>query len=813
MSRRQNQDNFDSQASRGNMVDDEKNSRIDVEISEEARIIKRYFPQVSSSEIIAKLNKYRKASNRETIVLWELMPREKPEPIIREEIKETSREIEHCANSERIQPKRKSSPLRDLIKVENSASTSKKSRKSDESGEKLLATSSNVSDNIIHIWKDSLNLIDKYKKLNSTPSKRSTISTEVHDYFAAKTSPSTQNESSSPNLESTKPKNEPKPIQFYQMPSLFPTPSSSSSSSQQQNPIASTSSDSSLNPEKQSSPAETLHIASSSKTEVIPCKEIYYKLRGIFPDIDPAFITEKCLNPPFSTKDRDKEEQIQMFVDLLLIEGGDHISPGNRDEIDDAVNEDEQYENLIAIFPEADPEYLRTMAKVHQNNPIQLQEWIQKNLENPTYRTKAEYLKDIKINQQIKDYTSDFSVKKFLQVIPNPIERFENPERKCIFKNSANEFLKGHFRSHKVVTISKFYKKNLYNLTLTANDLRKISSDMRGRRGSYDAVTQDIPLLQEISYIKFQKDILIYIEELKKQEDEEFRNLKEQKALLECQCCFNEECLPKKCVTCEDGHVFCHTCVLRGCESKIGDGQNHINCFAECEREFSLSALQIVLPPTTFSILLQKRQEAEVMAAGLEGLVSCPFCHFASIPPPETKVFKCLNPDCMKETCMSCKALNHVPLKCEEVAKEDEARLQLEEKMTEALVRTCHKCQKAFFKEEGCNKMTCVCGASMCYLCSTPLKQGDYKHFNGQGSSDSNLCPLFSDDKRMNAEAVRKIAEITESELRKKNPNLKFSAASILPALPARISGPHNDIPNADALPEHVMRLANNRPN
>ena len=121
--------------------------------------------------------------------------------------------------------------------------------------------------------------------------------------------------------------------------------------------------------------------------------------------------------------------------------------------------------------------------------------------------------------------------------------------------------------------------------------------------------------------------------------------------LLECQCCFNEECMPSKCASCESGHMFCHACILRGTESKMADGENHIKCFTTCDSEFSLSVLQEVLPPTTFSILLQKRQEAEVMAAGLEGLVSCPFCHFASIPPTESKVFKCLNPECMKETC------------------------------------------------------------------------------------------------------------------------------------------------------------------
>lgn len=81
--------------------------------------------------------------------------------------------------------------------------------------------------------------------------------------------------------------------------------------------------------------------------------------------------------------------------------------------------------------------------------------------------------------------------------------------------------------------------------------------------------------------------------------------------------------------------------------------------------------------------------------------------------------------------------MNHVPLKCDEVIKTDKARLLIEEKMTEALIRTCYKCKRAFFKEEGCNKMTCTCGALMCYVCDKPIK--DYKHFNAQGGMNSNL--------------------------------------------------------------------------
>lgn len=127
--------------------------------------------------------------------------------------------------------------------------------------------------------------------------------------------------------------------------------------------------------------------------------------------------------------------------------------------------------------------------------------------------------------------------------------------------------------------------------------------------------------------------------------------LQAQNLLLECQCCYDAECVPSKCCNCDNGHIFCNECVINGTNAILGDGDTHIKCFANCGSEFSLSFLQTILAPTTFSILLKKRQAAEVMEAGVEGLVSCPFCHFASIPPENDKIFKCLNPECTKESC------------------------------------------------------------------------------------------------------------------------------------------------------------------
>lgn len=76
-----------------------------------------------------------------------------------------------------------------------------------------------------------------------------------------------------------------------------------------------------------------------------------------------------------------------------------------------------------------------------------------------------------------------------------------------------------------------------------------------------------------------------------------------------------------------------------------------------------------------------------------------------------------------------CKEPNHVPLRCDEVEKQGETsmRTYIEARLTEAMIRRCHRCQKAFVKEFGCNKMTCTCGATSCYVCRA--KDIDYDHF------------------------------------------------------------------------------------
>ena len=82
------------------------------------------------------------------------------------------------------------------------------------------------------------------------------------------------------------------------------------------------------------------------------------------------------------------------------------------------------------------------------------------------------------------------------------------------------------------------------------------------------------------------------------------------------------------------------------------------------------------------SKLLQRHQRQEVDRAGLEGLVDCPFCEYATVMEGEAdRVLVCRNPDYGRESCRLCRETNHVPLRCDEAEKTEGVRKEIEEKL------------------------------------------------------------------------------------------------------------------------------------
>ncbi|KAF3386515.1 E3 ubiquitin-protein ligase [Penicillium rolfsii] len=84
------------------------------------------------------------------------------------------------------------------------------------------------------------------------------------------------------------------------------------------------------------------------------------------------------------------------------------------------------------------------------------------------------------------------------------------------------------------------------------------------------------------------------------------------------------------------------------------------------------------------------------------------------------KRFTCANPTCQRVSCINCQKPWRDPHICHEPLLLD-LRATVEAARTAAVKRTCPRCGLSFVKSSGCNKLTCVCGYSMCYLCRKAL--------------------------------------------------------------------------------------------
>ena len=88
-----------------------------------------------------------------------------------------------------------------------------------------------------------------------------------------------------------------------------------------------------------------------------------------------------------------------------------------------------------------------------------------------------------------------------------------------------------------------------------------------------------------------------------------------------------------------------------------------------CPGEYSMRLVNELLPPKDLKRLNRRIQEENIRqgtshrhpsahflsfcsSAEIDGLECCPYCPYAVIVDnPDDKIFRCLNPECMKETC------------------------------------------------------------------------------------------------------------------------------------------------------------------
>ncbi|KAI9481041.1 MAG: hypothetical protein EXX96DRAFT_565144 [Benjaminiella poitrasii] len=260
---------------------------------------------------------------------------------------------------------------------------------------------------------------------------------------------------------------------------------------------------------------------------------------------------------------------------------------------------------------------------------------------------------------------------------------------------------------------------------------------------------------------------------------DEVVNREEYERLMTCGCCYGDDFTFEQLIFCSEGeHGFCHECVRRFvCEGLFGQGslrgQPRIACISssdECQGSFSNVLLQTrVLSADIWmayenSLLESYCQEIKEESGGQsilqccrcpyfeldnstrplrEALLSCTqhnrflriittwLMSWQSLKLAHDKVarsrrgilFNCGNPKCKTVTCLECQRPVRGAHKCWE--KETTGlRLYIEKAMVDAVKRTCPNCFLSFQKSDGCNKIVCRCGYSMCYVCRKDIGKG-----------------------------------------------------------------------------------------
>jgi TRIAD3 protein (E3 ubiquitin-protein ligase RNF216) len=222
------------------------------------------------------------------------------------------------------------------------------------------------------------------------------------------------------------------------------------------------------------------------------------------------------------------------------------------------------------------------------------------------------------------------------------------------------------------------------------------------------------------------------------------------KQTIECSCCCDDKPI-EDFGQCTDGHLICKVCIKKHAENTIYQQLSCkikcIDCNEKCFGEFSEETLQSILNDRVFSEYknLKKIEEINQLCVDDINIKLCQHCGAGTDIGENSDQYLLVCMECFKDTCLKCNQVDHPGKACYSLGNITQSKRQeIEDKMTEALIVKCNQCNKSIFKNEGCNKVTCVCGTHNCYICKQIIpKSVGYSHFCRSHNCDCNKCHLW----------------------------------------------------------------------
>ncbi|KAK9322965.1 hypothetical protein V1517DRAFT_367259 [Lipomyces orientalis] len=478
------------------------------------------------------------------------------------------------------------------------------------------------------------------------------------------------------------------------------------------------------------------------------------------------------------------EDNINLFGSLISIPADQESAPATSLPTPEAEMPDPRAKlekEVLAMFPDICRDFLQKQvsAVAPDFGPNKLQEIVLGILENPKYPRHENKPSSAAISADTERKAGDASDAEYVIAVKSA--------------------LRHEFRTLPVRAIDQFVHQNKLSLNKAYEALDKVARYFVGDTSALPSKPRFQPLraarsakaemdfllglkfgqqaIQDLDAVKEQ----LRVERLKEAEnnDKQFavqlaeREAEELGMTLTCGCCFGDYA-DFEMSQCSEGHLFCQACIQRQIENIIGLKQYKLKCIevGGCEGVFVKSEIRRFIPDKLLEVLDKNQQQAELLESGLM-LDHCPLCDFAiCIENEDEKEFRCQNHECLAVTCRQCRKKTHIPQSCEEyerdLAKEDglTARHQVEEAMTQALLRECTKCRQRFYKEDGCNKMTCSnCHNTMCYVCNKAII--GYDHFGNRGK-----CPLYDDTRKRHQEEISRAEAAAKQQVLQDNQNI-----------------------------------------
>ncbi|KAF8461195.1 hypothetical protein BDZ91DRAFT_684137, partial [Kalaharituber pfeilii] len=181
------------------------------------------------------------------------------------------------------------------------------------------------------------------------------------------------------------------------------------------------------------------------------------------------------------------------------------------------------------------------------------------------------------------------------------------------------------------------------------------------------------------------------------------------------------------------GHTYCKSCIRDYIRASIDGHKFPIACFhasggAECSAPISISTIQELLPTSDADQLFEASFSSYVQARPQQySYCPTPDCSTVYLVTLLESVFTCSQ--CFLGICTACQRPAHHGQTCTQHRAAIDGKEEFEHWKAHAGVKRCPKCHVDIEKKDGCNHMTCKCGAHLCWSCMREFPRGTiYAH-------------------------------------------------------------------------------------